>query len=112
MPDYSEALAPSRSQFRFRIMRSETRPNSTRNKPEIGEAYDLFDIDPYTLALIGVGLLTVFIALGVHVVFAAALVGIVGLLTMRSVPVGTGSPAWSSTPRPPNSHLGFCRCSF
>jgi tripartite ATP-independent transporter DctM subunit len=48
------------------------------------------DIDPYTLGLIGVGLLTVFIALGVHVVFAAALVGIVGLSMMRGVPVGTG----------------------
>jgi tripartite ATP-independent transporter DctM subunit len=48
------------------------------------------DIDPYTIGLIGTGVLTVLIVLGVHVVYAAALVGIVGLSVMRGMPIGAG----------------------
>jgi tripartite ATP-independent transporter DctM subunit len=48
------------------------------------------DLDPYTIGLIGTGVLTLLIVLGVHVVYAAALVGIVGLSLMRGFPVGTG----------------------
>ena len=46
--------------------------------------------DPFLVGLIGVGLLLVFVFLGVRVVFAAAIVGLLGLVELNGWAAGAG----------------------
>lgn len=74
----------------------------------IGIGFD----DPFLVGLIGLGLLFVLVVIGVRVVFAAAIVGLLGLVELLGWAPAAGIVGLFLIPNPRHMHSVSCQCSF